>query len=261
MRGRLRHRTESAAARAQIAQDHERRRAAVETLMDIGAARGFAHRVEMQPRSSALRRCTRFEMRARTCAAHSGRRGQTGARAGPGSFASAFCLIALSPGKSGARQIRFGLVQGAVASGPTSTRKVPASPESRTAIAGNRFCAARPPSCRRRASRRGELKIGLPRPPARAPDTGRRRSVLASGFGSAPPATRAWLGLRLAGACCGCGSLGAGAGAARRVAGAGVVRAAGAGIHHDGFGIRLVACAATSALPAARSFSPRCNPW
>jgi len=45
----LGHRAESASARAQVSQDHERRRAAVKTFMHVGAARRFAYRVQIQP--------------------------------------------------------------------------------------------------------------------------------------------------------------------------------------------------------------------
>ncbi len=47
-------RTESAAARAQVAQDHEGRRAAMETFMQIGTARRFAHGVQIQPAKLGL---------------------------------------------------------------------------------------------------------------------------------------------------------------------------------------------------------------
>ncbi len=47
----LRHRTEAAAARAVVAQNHERRRAAVEAFVNIGAARRFADRVQVQLRA------------------------------------------------------------------------------------------------------------------------------------------------------------------------------------------------------------------
>ena len=59
----LRHRTESAAARAQIAQDHERRRAAVETLVHVRAARRFAHGVQIQPPQLGFQIVDGFEMR------------------------------------------------------------------------------------------------------------------------------------------------------------------------------------------------------
>ena len=48
LRRALRHRAESAAARAQVAQDHERRRAAVKAFMHVRAARRFANRVQIQ---------------------------------------------------------------------------------------------------------------------------------------------------------------------------------------------------------------------
>ncbi len=64
----FRHRAESAAARAVVAQNHERGGAAVEAFMDIGAARRFANRVQVQLPQPALQPVQRFEMRARSCA-------------------------------------------------------------------------------------------------------------------------------------------------------------------------------------------------
>ena len=61
----LRHGTEPAAARAQIPEDHERRRTAIETLMHVGTARGFAHRVKIQATEFGFQIVDRFEMRAR----------------------------------------------------------------------------------------------------------------------------------------------------------------------------------------------------
>ena len=46
--------TESTAARAQIAEDHESRRAAAEAFVKIGAARGFADRVQIQAANFGL---------------------------------------------------------------------------------------------------------------------------------------------------------------------------------------------------------------
>ena len=61
----LGHRAESAAARAQVAQDHERRRAAMETFMHVGAARRFAHGVQIQPAKLGLELMDGVKMRAR----------------------------------------------------------------------------------------------------------------------------------------------------------------------------------------------------
>ena len=59
----LLHGAKSAAARAAFAQNHEGGRAAMEALVDVRAARRFAHRVQLQLAQSALQVIQRFEMR------------------------------------------------------------------------------------------------------------------------------------------------------------------------------------------------------
>jgi hypothetical protein len=59
------HRTESAAARAQVSQDHEGRGAAMKALVQIGTSGRFAHRVQIQPSQLGLQLMDGFKMRAR----------------------------------------------------------------------------------------------------------------------------------------------------------------------------------------------------
>jgi len=58
----LRHRTESAASRAKIPQDHEGRGAPVKALVNIRTARGFAYGVQIQPAQIGLQVVQRIEV-------------------------------------------------------------------------------------------------------------------------------------------------------------------------------------------------------
>jgi len=59
----LRNRTEAAAARAKIAKNHERRRAAVKALVNIGTTRGFTDGVKIPGAQFPLQRMQRLEVR------------------------------------------------------------------------------------------------------------------------------------------------------------------------------------------------------
>jgi hypothetical protein len=59
----FRNRAESAAARAEIAENHERRCPAMKALVHVGATRGFAHGVQIQAPDLRFERVNRLVMR------------------------------------------------------------------------------------------------------------------------------------------------------------------------------------------------------
>src|SRR5262249_40169035 len=63
LRAGLGHRAEAAAAGTPVAQDHERRHAAMEALVNVRAARRLANRVQVQLPQTAFQAVERFGMR------------------------------------------------------------------------------------------------------------------------------------------------------------------------------------------------------
>ena len=105
----------------QIAQNHERGRAAMEALVDIRAARRFAHRVQVQRAQIGFQRDAAIRNACALLRAHSGRRGAGGRAESAQGVGHGFYFIQLV--KPASSSSRLGLPKlPCLAYGPTSTR-------------------------------------------------------------------------------------------------------------------------------------------